>query len=415
MTTGATVVVVGASVGGVRTAEELRRNGFSGQITLLDEETVSPYDKPPLSKAFLAGTTTAEDITLMSAQAADELGVNVRLGSRARHLDLPRSEIELDTGERIEFDQLVIATGSSARPSPWGQPEGLHVVRTLADSQRLRADLQLGGRLAIIGGGFIGAETAATARSMGLAVTMIDVCPVPMERILGLEIGERFAALHRRQGVETVFGAGVAEVTGSRGGFRIVLTGGRAVEADYVVVGIGAVPNDEWLRSSGLRIDDGVVCDEHCRAVGAANVFAVGDVSRWQDTRLGRSTRIEHWTNAIDQAALVAHNIAHPDDKLSYTPVEYVWSDQYDWKIRVAGRHGDPDSRHVDILGEQSGTDRFAALYSEGDTFTGLVVVNWPKALITGRKALAAATPYHEVKNSIQALAGRPAPAAQRA
>lgn len=414
MTSASSVVIVGASVGGVRTAEELRRNGFSGSIVLIDEEAVLPYDKPPLSKAYLAGTTSIEEITLLSRQKADELGVDVRLGCRAKILDVTRGQVELDTGEHIGFDALVIATGSRARPSPWGQPAGLHVLRTLADSQRLRADLEQGGRLAVIGGGFIGAETAATARSMGLDVTMIDVCAVPMERVLGREVGERFGALHRRHGVETVFGTGVAAIAGSRGDFRIRLTDGRIVEADNIVVGIGAIPNDDWVRSSGVPVEDGVVCDEHCRAVGTTNVFAVGDVARWRDTRVDSSARIEHWTNAIEQAAVVAHNITHPvNEQLSYTPVEYVWSDQYDWKIRVAGNPGNTEGRRVDVLGEEAGTDRFAAVYSDGAEFTGLVVVNWPRALVLGRKALADGTSYQEVKESLQALALRQAPAAK--
>ncbi|CAJ1511201.1 NAD(P)/FAD-dependent oxidoreductase [[Mycobacterium] burgundiense] len=415
MTTRSTVVIVGASVAGVRVAEELRRNAFDGTIVILDEEAELPYDKPPLSKALLAGTTGVEDVTLLSRAAANELGLDLRLSSRASTLNLSRNEVEVDGGDRVGFDQLVIATGARARPSPWGQPEGLHLLRTLGDSQRLRADLERGGRLAVIGGGFIGAEAAATARSMGLAVTMIDILPAPMERVLGPEVGQRFAALHQRHGVQTIFGAGVAEVTGHRGEFRIGLTDGRTVDADYVLVGIGAIPNDDWLASSGLLIDNGVVCDERCQAVDAPGVFAVGDVARWRNPETGRLTRIEHWTSAIEQAALVAHNITHPDDQLDYSPVEYVWSDQYDWKIRVAGNPGHTEGRHVEILGEETDSNRFAALYHDGDTLTGLVVVNWPRALIAGRKALSAGTAYPLVRESLLELAQRPSPAAKGA
>lgn len=415
MTAEPSVVIVGASVGGVRAAEELRRNGFEGRIVLLDAESALPYDKPPLSKAFLAGTATVDDVMLLSQPAADGLDLDLRLQSRANGLDLPHREVELVTGERVGFDHLVIATGSRARPSPWGEPEGLHQLRTLDDSRRLRADLERGGHLAVIGGGFIGAETAATARSLGLAVTMIDILPAPMERILGPEVGQRFATLHQRHGVQTIFGAGVAEVTGSRGGFRIALTDGRTVDADYVLVGIGAIPNDDWLTSSGLLIDNGVVCDEHCGAVDAPGIHAVGDVARWRNPRTGRLTRIEHWTNAIDQAALVAHNITHPDDQLAYSPVEYVWSDQYDWKIRVAGNPGHTEGCHVDIVGEEPDSDRFAALYHDGDTLTGLTVVNWPRALITGRKALAEGAPYPQVRDTLLDLAQRRTPASKGA
>lgn len=400
------VVIVGASIGGVRTAQGLRAADYQGPIVLVSDELVAPYDKPPLSKAFLASSATVDEIALLGQEEADELDIEIRLGCRADHLDLARNEVELQSGERLGFGQLVIATGSRARPSPWGQPEGVHLLRTLEDSRRLRADLRKGGRLVVVGGGFIGAEIAATARSLGLAVTIVDPCPVPMERVLGSEIGERFTRLHQTNGVTTLFGTGVQGVSGSRGQFRVELTDGGALDADYVVIGIGALPNDGWLASSGLYIDNGVVCDKYLRVLDASNVFAVGDVCRWQNPRHDRLTRVEHWTNAVEQAAIAAHNIAKPTDLIACAPVEYVWSDQYDWKIRVAGEAGIADCRHVEVIGEVVHTGRFAALYSaDGHAFTGIVVVNWPRALVAGRKALAQHTPYAEIKATLHRLA----------
>lgn len=400
------VVIVGASIGGVRTTQALRAAEYRGRIVLVSDELVTPYDKPPLSKAFLAGTATADDVALLSQAEADELGIEIRLGCRAAHLDLARNEVEFESGDRLGFGHLVIATGARARPSPWGQPEGVHLLRTLDDSRRLRADLQQGGRLVVIGGGFIGAETAATARSLGLAVTIVDPCPVPMERVLGTEIGERFARLHESNGATTLFGIGVQGLDGSRGRFRVELTNGDVLDADYVVIGIGAVPNDGWLASSGLYVDNGVVCDKYLRVLDAPNVFAVGDVCRWQNPRHDRLTRVEHWTNAVEQAAIVAHNITQPGNLLACGPVEYVWSDQYNWKIRVAGEAGIAEHRHVEVIGEDDRTGRFAALYSpDGQTFSGMVVVNWPRALIAGRKALAERTPYPAIKAALQGLA----------
>ena len=403
----ATAVIVGASIGGVRTAQALRGAGYTGRIVLVSDETVVPYDKPPLSKGLLAGTTTVEEIALLTPADADKLGIEMQLGRRAARLHVADHEVEFDTGDRLLYDHLVIATGARARRSPWGQPDGLHVLGTLADSKRLRADLELGGHLVVIGGGFIGAETAATARSMGVHVTIVDPSPVPMERVLGREIGERFTRLHQRHGVDTLFGVGVEDVTGRRGHFHVRLTDARTLTADVVVVGIGAIPNDEWLASSGLEIDRGVVCDKYCRAVNAPNVYAVGDVARWQNPRHDQLTRVEHWTNANEQASVVAHNIVHPYEQITYAPVEYVWSDQYDWKIRVAGVAGIADTRHVEVVGDDASTGRFAGLYSpDGRTFSGLVVVNWPRALIAGRKALVEHTPYLQVRQMLEQLTG---------
>lgn len=403
---GDAVVIVGASIGGVRTAQGLRAANYRGPIVLVSEEAIAPYDKPPLSKAFLAGTETVEDVALLSQDEADELDIEIRLGSRAAHLDLARNEVELQSGERLGFGRLVIATGARARPSPWGQPDGVHLLRTLDDSRRLQADLQTGGRLVVVGGGFIGAEIAATARSLGLTVTMVDPCPVPMERVLGSEIGERFIRLHEINGVTTLFGIGVQGLSGSRGQFHVELTNGELLDADYVVIGIGAIPNDDWLASSGLYVDNGVVCDKYLRVLDASNVFAVGDVCRWQNPRHDRLTRVEHWTNAVDQAGVIAHNIAEPTNLIACAPVEYVWSDQYDWKIRVAGEAGVADCRHVEVVGEDERTGRFAAVYStDGHTFTGIVVVNWPRALVAGRKGLAQGAPFAEIKATLQRLA----------
>lgn len=401
-----TAVIVGASIGGVRTAQALRAANYQGRIVLVSDEQVPPYDKPPLSKAFLAGTSAQSDITLLTERDADQLDIDVRPGCRASHLQLSCDEVELDNGERLRFDHLVIATGARARPSPWGQPDGVHVLRTFEDSQRLRADLTRGGRLVVVGGGFIGAEIAATARSLGLAVIIVDPCQVPMERVLGTQIGERFTRLHESYGVATLFGVGVEGITGRRGAFRVTLTNGSILDADYVLVGIGAVPNDDWLTSSGLHIDNGVVCDKYLRVPDALNVFAIGDVCRWQNPRHDRLTRVEHWTNAVDQAAIVGHNIARPDALIACAPVEYVWSDQYNWKVRVLGQVGIAENRHVEVIGEGTRTGRFAALYSpDGRTLSGMAIVNWPRVLVAGRKALAQHTPYVVIREALEQFA----------
>lgn len=394
-----TAVVVGSSIGGVRTVQALRAAGYPGDVVLVGEEPHLPYDKPPLSKSLLAGSATADDVMLFGADAAQAAEVRLLLGRRAERLDIAARELQLDDGERLPFDDVVVATGAHARPSPWGPHSGVHVLRTLGDAEALRSDLLAGGHLVIVGAGFIGAEVAATARALGLDVTMVDPLDVPMARILGPEVGGIFAGLHERHGVATSFGVGVEAIEGRRGALRVALTDGRVLLASTVVVGIGAVPNDGWLASSGLLVDDGLVCDEHCRAIGSPRVYGVGDVARWWHLRHGERVRVEHWTNAVEQAAVVAHNITFPDDPRPYTPVEYVWSDQYDWRIQIAGRTG--RSRH-EILGHPADT-RFAVLYGdEGGRLDGLMTVNWPKALVTGRRALAASTTLAEFRSGLQ-------------
>ncbi|NMH99879.1 FAD-dependent oxidoreductase [Pseudonocardia acidicola] len=406
---GPTTLVVGSSIGGVRTAQALRAAGYAGEVVLIGEEQRLPYDKPPLSKAVLAGAEAG--IALLTDDAAREAGLRLLLGRRAERLDVAASELELDGGERLGFDDLVVATGASARPAPWGTGPGVHVLRTLDDACAVREDLLAGGHLVVVGGGFVGAEVAATARTLGLQVSMVDPVEVPMSRLLGIEVGRIITGLHERHGVATYFGAGVADIAGERGALRVTLTDGRVIEASTVVVGIGATPNDGWLASSGLLVEDGLVCDEHCRALDEPRVHAVGDVARWWHPRHGARVRVEHWTNAVEQAALVAHNIVHPDDLRAYAPVEYVWSDQYDWKIQIAGRTG---TAHHEIIGDPTTDPRFAVLYTDaGDSaLSGLVTVNWPRALVAGRKALAAGAGLAELRSRLheQPRRRRPAP-----
>ena len=397
-----TTVIIGASVGGVRTAQALRAAGYAGEVVLVGAEAELPYDKPPLSKGVLVGAQRLDDICLLTREAAERDRIRLRLGRAAARLDPARSRVVLDDGAEIPYDDVVIATGAGARPSPWGTPKGLHVLRSAADAVALRADLLRGGPVVVIGGGFIGAEVACAARALGRQITVVDPAPVPMSRVLGDEIGESVIALHHRNGVATRFGIGVETVTESASGLTVNLTNGEVLAARTVVVGIGADPNVAWLTSAGLLIDDGVVCDEHGRAVGAPRVYAVGDVARWWDPGRAARIRVEHWTNAVEQAAVVAHNIVHPDDPRSHAPIEYVWSDQHDWKIQIVGHTA--AARERAVIGDTS-AGPFAALYSDdGRRFSGAVVVNWPKALIACRRALAARTEYATVRANIEAL-----------
>lgn len=398
-----TTVIVGSSIGGVRTAQSLRLEGYEGEIILVGEDPELPYDKPPLSKSVLAGKVEESSICLLTREQADDARIQLLLGRRATGLDIAQNLLKLDGHNPLHYDNLVIATGASARPSPWGHRPGIHVLRSLEDARNLRANLLKGGELAVIGAGFIGAEAAATARSLGLEVTVIDPLPIPMSRIFNPEIGHWFGDLHRNNGVKTIFGTGVEAIEGEQGDFVIHLTNGQKVPAATVLVGIGAVPNDAWLGSSGLLVENGVVLDEYCRAVDAPNVYGVGDVARWRHQKHGEDIRIEHWTNAVEQAACVAYNITHPESPREYTPVEYVWSDQHDWKIQVVGRVGG-NSEHV-IIGHPEIHGKFAALYtSDGVNLRGAAIVNWPKALLACRRGMGTGIAVQELREHLESL-----------
>ena len=402
-----TAVIVGASVAGVRTAQSLRSEGFDGQIVLIGAEPEPPYDKPPLSKQFLAGDWERPRLALLS-ERDEALGVQQQLGVPAQRLEVADRHVVLADGRRVPYDVCVIATGASARRSPWGEHAGLHVLRSATDAQQLRAALAGGGPLIVIGGGFIGAEVAATASRLGCDVTVVDPLPAPLARNVGEELGGVLGRLHAQHDVRTRFGSGVAAVTSGAGPLQVTLDDGAVLTAPTVLVGIGAVPNDGWLESSGLLVDDGVVCDEYCRAVGAPDVYAVGDVARWLHRRRGEQVRVEHWTNAVDQARCVARNIIRPADAVAYEPVEYVWSDQYDWKIQIAGR----PARGVrcDVVGDLDHPAPRAACAYAGDTgqLAGVVTLNWPRALVEARRMLAAGVAAADGLDRLRALAAPP-------
>ncbi|MEV0636035.1 FAD-dependent oxidoreductase [Streptomyces sp. NPDC050619] len=407
---GRTVLLVGASVAGVRAARALRAQGHAGRIVLAGAEPHLPYDKPPLSKQFLAGDWDTERLLLLTEQEARDLDIELRLGSRAVELDPTGHLVRFEDGAECGYDVCVVATGAAARPSPWQVDSGLHLVRSLADADALRSDLARGGHVVVIGAGFIGAETASTARALGCEVTVVDPSLAPMERVLGAELGKLFVSLHERHGVRTRVGRAVRSVTGAAGSLAVTLDDGEILRACTVVVGIGAVPNDDWLAGSGLRLADGVLCDEYGRAVGAEGVFAAGDVARWFHPGHQEHLRVEHWTNAVDQAATVAHTIVHPEEPRPYAPVEYVWSDQYDWKIQIVGRPATA-TQHT-VIGMFDENARAVALFGdEAGRLTAAVTVNWPRVLLECRRLVAGGSTLDAAKRRVDALAHPPVPA----
>jgi NADPH-dependent 2,4-dienoyl-CoA reductase/sulfur reductase-like enzyme len=379
------VVIVGASLGGLRTAQSLRTAGFGGPITLIGDERQTPYDRPPLSKQVLSGEWQPSQASLADETELKRLELDLRLGVRATHLDLPGKAVVLGGDERVDYDTVVVATGATPRAIP-GTPEldGIHVLRTLDECVALRDDLDRARRVVVVGAGFIGSEVAATAREKGLEVTVLEALPVPLARGLGSVLGPVIAGLHLDHGVDLRTGTGVAGFEGDGRVERVLLADGTSLDADVVVVGIGVVPNTAWLDDSGLELRDGVVCDEQCRAVGAPDVYAVGDVCRWYNPLFEEEMRLEHWTNAVDQSMAVAATIT--GTPTPYAPVPYVWSDQYGSKIMIAGHVGPADEVEVPI---GSFDDRkFVALTHHDGRLSAVVGLNEPRKVLRLRRLL---------------------------
>jgi NADPH-dependent 2,4-dienoyl-CoA reductase/sulfur reductase-like enzyme len=323
------VAIVGTGLAGMRTAEGLRANGYTGHLTLIGGEDHMPYDRPPLSKQILAGAWEPERAHLRDAAALDALQATIRLGVRAT--GLRDTTVTTADSDVVTADAVVLATGAVPRRLA-GQTEGVRCQRTMADALALRSELGEARTLLVIGAGLIGAEVAHAARRQGLEVTVVEASGTACERALGTQAGALAARNLTAAGV--VLRCGV-HVTGFEGS-RTLLSDESSVSADVVLAGIGAVPDVAWLAGSALTIDDGIVCDARGRAVGAPGVWAVGDVAAWWDPVRGRAHRTEHWTSAADQAAVVARDMLGQDAPPLAVP--YVWSDQFDLKIQVVGR-----------------------------------------------------------------------------
>lgn len=381
-----TIAVVGGSLAGLRAVEALRRAGFDGRIEWIGAEAREPYDRPPLSKQVLRGEWGPERIALARG-GLEPLHAELHFGTRAVRLDARERRVELEGGAQIGFDGLVVATGATPRKLP-GQPDlpGVFMLRTLDDALAIRAALDAGPRVAVVGGGFIGAEVAASCRERGLEVTLIEALGQPLEQALGASIGALFAAIHRDRGVAVRTGSAVASIEGERRVERVRLADGSIVPADVVIVGIGVRPETAWLADSGVEISDGVVCDDHC-LTSVPNVVAAGDVARFPSARYGESIRVEHWTHATEQAEAAVATLLHGRDVAApFDPVPYVWSDQYDAKLAVAGRPRASDELRVV---EGSFEDRkFVAITGRDGKLSGAIGLNRMRKLMEWRQSL---------------------------
>jgi 3-phenylpropionate/trans-cinnamate dioxygenase ferredoxin reductase component len=382
-----TIVIVGASLAGLRAAEALRHEDYDGRLVLVGDEPHLPYDRPPLSKELLAGEWEPEQIALRK-QPYDDLEVEMLLARRATGLDLSGRTVEVDGDERLAFDGLVIATGARPRTLP-DTPglDGIFVLRTMDDCLAIRSRLDARPRVVVIGAGFIGSEVAATCRARGLGVTVLEMLPVPMARAVGPVIGDVCGQLHRDHGVDLRCGVTVAGFEGRERVERVRLADGSAIDAELVVVGVGVVPATDWLEGSGLSLDDGVVCDETCLA--APGIVAAGDVARWPNPLFdGESMRVEHWTNATEQGVAAARCLLAGDTAAeAFAPVPFVWSDQYDVKIQVVGCiHPDDE---VVVADGSFAERRFVALYGRDDRLVGALGFSRPRLVMQYRRMIA--------------------------
>jgi len=371
----ADVLVVGASAAGLSTAEALRRKGFQGDVTVLGAESHQPYDRPPLSKQVLSGVWEPGRAFLREPAALSSLDAEFVLGDAAVSLDAEARTVHTASGRVLRADAIVVATG--LRPRTFAGQEdlaGVHVLRTLDDASALRTELLTASRVVVVGDGVLGTEIAATARTMGLPVTLAGPQPAPLESQFGPMVAQRLAALHTDRGIDLRLGGAVTGL-GERNGHvtGVHLATGEVLPADLVVVAFGSAPATDWLTGSGLKVDNGVVCDSSCRA--ADGIYAVGDVARWHHAGLGTLLRLENRTNATEQALHVAAAIL--GESPPYTPVPYFWTDQFDVKIQVYGVLS-ADAEVTVVEGDMD-QGRFVALYRRNGTTTGVLGWRMPK------------------------------------
>ncbi len=376
-----TVAVVGTSLAGLRSAQELRARGFDGRLVMIGAEP--PYDRPPLSKDFLLGKVSADDLALAGQADLDALAAEWHLGVRAERLG--GDGVTLDNGTTIAADGYVIATGAVARTLGAARNlKGVHTLRTLDDAVSLKRELAAGpGPVVVIGAGFIGAEVASACRLLGHDVTVIEAMPVPLASVVGPEMGTVCAGLHVESDVRLIAGVPVAGFAGTDRVTGVRLADGREIPADLVVAGVGARPVTEWLTGSGLAVDDGVLVDSGC-VTANPRVIAVGDVARYRCRLRGRRVRAEHWTAACEQAGVAVANLLAGATVTHFARHGYFWSDQYGRRLQFAG----VATEDVRIAEGDVASKRFVATYHRGDALTGVFAIDSPRPFTKLRRAL---------------------------
>lgn len=387
------MVIVGGGLSATRVAEQLRKSEYAGPVVIVSDENHLPYDRPPLSKVVLYDAAKGHgDIALRTAEFYTDSDITLRLGAAAQSLDTAAQTLTLANGTVLGYDELVIATGLIPRRIPsLPDADGIHVLRSLDEALALREHAGRARRAVIIGAGFIGCEVAASLRRLGVDVVLVEPQPTPLATVLGEQIGELVARLHRAEGVDVRTGVGVAGVRDESGAVSAVeLSDGTVLEADLVVVGIGSRPATDWLVGSGVALDNGVVCDEAGRT-SAPHVWAIGDVASWRDAA-GHQARVEHWSNVAEQARMMVPAMLGLEQP-ALVVVPYFWSDQYDVKIQCLGEPEADDTVH---LVSDDGR-KFLAYYSRDGVLVGVVGGGMPGKVMKARSKIAAGAAIADV------------------
>jgi len=390
------IAIIGGGLAAVTAAESLRTGGYDGAVVLISDEEFAPYNKPPLSKQLLRGEVTTDETALRRTDWYAERSIDLMLGRRVTSLDVDAHRIQLADGTWIPYDTALLATGGRARELnvAGADLEGVHTLRTLDDVAALVPALTPDAPIVVVGAGFIGAEVAASARTLGCRVTLLEVAPVPLSRVLGPEVGQIYTDVHRSKGVDARCGVGLQEIRGDGRGHvtHVVDTDGTVHEAAAVVIGVGLVPNDEVAISSGIEVGNGVIVDEYCRT-SAVDVYAAGDITYHPNPLLGRSFRVEQWQSAQHQGRDAARNMLGAQKPFSEIP--WFWSDQYDLNLQMAGVPAGIDTRV--FRGDVDGLN-FSVFYLVGGVLEGVVGVNRVADVRIGRRLIAArATPDTDI------------------
>jgi 3-phenylpropionate/trans-cinnamate dioxygenase ferredoxin reductase subunit len=371
------IVIVGAGLAGAKAAETLRTEGFDGPVVLIGDETDRPYERPPLSKDFLLGKAERESIFVHPETWYAEHAVELQLGQQVTAIDRDAHEVVLADGSRFGYGKLLLTTGSSPRrlQVPGGNQRGVHYLRRVGDSEQIKAAFASAHRAVVIGAGWIGLETAAAARAAGVEVTVVEMAELPLLRVLGPEVAQVFADLHRANGVDLRFGAGVDDITGSGGqadGVR--LTDGTHIPAEVIIVGVGIMPNDDLAEAAGLSIGDGIKTDAALRT-SDPDIFAAGDVADADHPVLECSIRVEHWANALNQPQTAAKAMLGQD--VAYDLLPYFYTDQYDLGMEYTGYVAPGGYDQVVFRGDKERREFIAFWLHQGRVLAGMNVNIW--------------------------------------
>jgi len=386
------MVIVGAGMSGALTAAALRDQGFDGRVVLLGDDAERPYERPPLSKSYLMGTSEREAIFVHPSEWYAEHDVELRLKTRVESLDRGKHEAVLVGGERLGYDALLLATGAEPRrlKLTGADLDGVHYLRRVQDSERLREGFGKSSRVVVVGGGWIGLETAAAARAAGIEVTVLERGPLPLQGVLGDELASIFAKLHRDNGVDLRVNAGLSEILGDGGAVRGVrLSDGSEIAAQLVVVGVGVTPNTSLAQAAGLAVDNGVLVDEHLRT-SDPDIVAVGDIANAQHPILHQRIRVEHWANARRQPPVAATSMLGGD--ATYDRLPYFFSDQYNLGMEYTGFVAPGGYDEVVVRGDVDQLEFVAFWLSDGRVLAGMNVNIWDvnpdieKLVLAGRK-----------------------------